>query len=79
MPVFVSFHDKWLHGACISWDSRGAGLQAGLEEMMAGDVWRILSNASKKLPVVNYQKTLLYLIPLHPVTGDLCIPDCLWT
>lgn len=59
----------------ISQDSKGADLQEGLEEMMAGDVWKIPSKASKKLHVLIYRKTSLYLIPLQPVTGDLCIPD----
>lgn len=38
----------------ISRDSQGADLQAGLEEMTAGDVWKIPSKASKKLSVFNY-------------------------
>lgn len=47
-----------------------------LEEITAGDVQKTPVKASKKLPVLNYRQTLLYLIPLHSVTGDLCIPDC---
>lgn len=39
--------------AGMSQDSVGADLQAGLEEMMAGDVQKIPSKASKKLPTVN--------------------------
>lgn len=57
----------------LSQGSRGTGVEA----MTVGeDVSKTPSKASKKLPFVNYPKTLVYLIPLHPVTGDLCIPDC---
>lgn len=33
----------------ISRNFQGADLQAGLEEMMAGDAWKIPNKASKKL------------------------------
>lgn len=49
---------------------RGGGHFSGL--WRAGCLENPWQN-KQEAPVLDYRKTLLYLIPFHPVTGDLCI------